>query len=104
MSKPLTVTIPHRLGRAEAKRRLTDGVARLQAQFAGQMSAVEHGWTGDRLDFKVSAMGQTVPGRIEVQDEAVRVDIELPWFLAALAEKVRKQVESHAGKMLENKP
>ena len=103
MTKPMTISIPHRLSRADAKQRLTDGVAKLQAQFAGQMSAVEHGWTGDRLDFKASAMGQSVPGRIEVFDGRVDVEINLPWFLSAIAGKVRKQVETHAGKLLEGK-
>ena len=104
MTKTMSISIPHRLTRVEAKRRLTDGIGRLQSQFAGQMGAVEHGWTGDRLTFKVSAMGQSVPGSLDVLDDGVKIEIELPWFLAAIADKVRKQVETHAGKMLEHKP
>lgn len=35
MTKPVTVTIPHELGRAEARKRIEDGIGRLGHQFEG---------------------------------------------------------------------
>ena len=34
MSEPLVVTIPHRLGKDEAARRIKDGIGRAKAEFA----------------------------------------------------------------------
>ena len=48
MSKPLTVTIPHSLGPAEARRRLDEGFARIAAQF-GQNAKLAKDWNGDRM-------------------------------------------------------
>ncbi len=98
--KTLDISIPHQLGRAEARRRVADGVEKATAQFAGSVGQVERAWTGDRLDFAVSALGQRVSGWLEVQDEAVQIQVLLPWLLAKLAERLRPQIESEARKVL----
>ena len=40
MSKPLTVTVPHALGAAEARRRLDEGFAQLTQQMPGRSLAM----------------------------------------------------------------
>ena len=49
MSKPVVVTVPHRLGREEAVRRLKSGFERAGSQFAGILSISQQDWQGDRL-------------------------------------------------------
>ncbi len=39
MSRPLVVTVPHNLGKEEARRRLQGGVGQLHAQFGDKISA-----------------------------------------------------------------
>ena len=48
MSQPLIVSIPHSLGRQEAKRRLDSGISRLRPELAGLVSSLDYSWEGDR--------------------------------------------------------
>lgn len=103
MSKPVVVTIPHQLGRQGAKNRLTTGLADARTQLSGKFASIEETWTDDRLDFRLVAMGQTVAGRIDVYEDSVRVEVDLPWMLAALANKVTGRIEKQGALMLEKK-
>lgn len=103
MSRPLTVTIPHSLGRAAARQRIEDGITQLRTTYAGQFSALEETWTGDRLDFRLTVLKQAISGNVEVADTAVTVSVILPIFLAMLAEKVKTVVQQRGQLMLEHK-
>ena len=102
-SKTITVSIPSRLGQAETKRRLEEGVRHLRTQYAGKIASVEETWTGDRMDFKVGALGQSLTGRLDVQPDSVKVEIDLPWLLAAFADKIKAEIEQRGRKLLERK-
>jgi hypothetical protein len=56
MSAPLIVSIPHRLGREEASRRLKAGLTRAAASIPVLQIEGER-WEGDRLFFRVRALG-----------------------------------------------
>jgi hypothetical protein len=104
MSQPLVVSIPHRLGRQEAKRRLDSGISRLRPELAGLISTLDYSWDQDRLNFSAMAMWQTITGAIEVLDDAVRIEIQLPWMMRLLADTVAKQVRGRSIAMLEKPP
>lgn len=100
MSTPMVVTIPHRLGRSEAHRRLEEGLGKVHEQLAAYTSSIEQSWTGDRLDFRVVAMAQTVTGRVDVMEDSVRVEVDLPWMLAMLAKRLTGKIEQTGAKLL----
>ena len=103
MSQPIVVSIPHRLGREEAARRLKSGLANVGSNF-GQLFAVqEQTWNGDHLDFRVSALGQFASGVIDVADDHVRLELTLPWLLAKLAETIAPAIRRQGTLMLEKK-
>jgi hypothetical protein len=104
MSQPLIVSIPHRLGREEAKRRLDSGVSRIGPELAGLVSTLDHSWEEDTLNFRAVAMWQTISGRIEVLDEAVRIEIDLPWMMRLIGDTIIKQVRGRGIAMLEKPP
>jgi hypothetical protein len=85
MATPITISIPHQLGRAEARRRIEAGFAKIIHQFPGRGGAYSECWEGDRLTFSVGAMGQTVSGVVNVHDAAVTMEIELPGVLGVIA-------------------
>jgi hypothetical protein len=60
MTTPLTVSIPHQLGRAEARRRIEAGFAKTLAGLPGGVGQCSQRWEGDRLVFSVAALGQTI--------------------------------------------
>lgn len=90
MSTPVSVTIPHQLGRAEARRRIVDGFGSIESQLqAGPMRmTLTERWEGDRLHFTGRSLGQTVRGHLDVMDEEVRVEVWLPRLLAGLADRL----------------
>lgn len=102
MSKPVVVAIPHELGRAEARRRIEEGVGRLVAQL-GTMGEVSQAWDGDILRFSVTTMGQAVSGLIDVAERQVRLEVMLPGFLAMIASKVKGRIQKEGQILLEDK-
>jgi hypothetical protein len=102
-SKTIDVSIPHQLGRAQAKSRLQNGAERLRAQFGGQTANVQETWTDDRCEFKFTAMGQSLTGRLDVEDAAIKLSVDLPWMLAMIADKIRGRIEQEGRKLLEKK-
>jgi len=103
MTKPLVIIVPHKLGRHEAISRLQGGMTQLRAQVAGKVATIEDEWTGNQGRFRVAAMGQTITARLDVMDESVRVEVELPWMLAAIADSLRDRIQHTGAKMLEKK-
>jgi putative polyhydroxyalkanoate system protein len=100
----LTMSIPHQLPRPEARQRVERLIADLKQQYGGTVGRLEERWTGDRLDFTISAMGISVPGHVDVEDQAVKVEVVLPLALAMLAGGVRQTIEQEGRKMLGNRP
>jgi hypothetical protein len=103
MNKTLKVSIPHHLSRAEAVRRLQNGFAGMKQQFAQNLAQVDDQWTGDHLDLKAVAFGQSVTARLDVRDTTVDVEVDLPWIFAMLAAKIKGQVAQAGTKLLEKK-
>jgi hypothetical protein len=103
MSKPLVISIPHRLGKQEALRRLRDGLGEAGASFRHLFSIDEQTWTGDHLQFRVSALGQSASGSIDVAEDYVKLEVFLPWLLAKLAETLQPLIRKEAVLLLEKK-
>jgi putative polyhydroxyalkanoate system protein len=93
MGKPIVVNIPHELGRAEARRRIDEGIGRLTSQL-GAVGEIKRTWTGDTLAFSLQAIGQAVTGTIDVQDHEVRLEIELPGIFAMVANKLKGRLRT----------
>jgi len=85
MSAPLIVSIPHRLGREEATRRLKAGLTRA-ATSVPVLKVDEETWQGDRMVFCVRALGQAASGHLDVADDHVRLEVTLPFLLQRFAE------------------
>lgn len=103
MAKPLVVSIPHNLGKAEATRRLHGGMMHLKAQFSDKIASIEESWAEDRMTFHLGAMGQTIAGHLDVMEDQVRVEVQLPWILSMVAEKAKGFIRKQGTLMLEKK-
>jgi hypothetical protein len=98
MSKPLVVSIPHRLGREEAARRLKIGLTRA-AQSMPVLKVDEERWEDDRMFFRVRALGQAAAGHLDVAEDHVRLEVMLPWLLQRFAEVAQAAIQ-HRGNLL----
>lgn len=102
MSAPLVVSIPHRLGREEALRRLKAGLTRAAASVP-VLKVDEERWEGDRMIFRVHALGQVAGGHIDVADDHVRLEVTLPWLLQRFAEVAQAVIKQRGNRLLTKK-
>jgi Putative polyhydroxyalkanoic acid system protein (PHA_gran_rgn) len=103
VSAPLSITIPHRLGREEAVRRLKAGLGHARTGSGGLIAIDQEVWSGDQLQFQMRAIGQTTSGMIEVLEDHVQVDVTLPWLLAKIAERLIPAIREQTTLLLEKK-
>ena len=99
MSAPLVVSIPHQLGREEATRRLKGGLARATSGIP-VLHVDEERWDGDRMDFRVRALGQVAAGHVDVADDHVRLEVTLPWLLQRFAEMTQVVIRKRGNLLL----
>jgi hypothetical protein len=101
MPRPVVVTIPHRLGKTEAKRRLQAGFHNVRSNVGESFMVLKDDWAGDHLDFQASLLGQSTTGTVDVAEDHVRLEVQLPWVLAMLADKAKALVKRQGQLMLE---
>ena len=101
MTRAITVSIPHELGKAEARRRIEQGFGRIEKQFGEGI--FEKAWAGDRLAFSVNFMGQAIRGSLDILEEAVRMEVLLPNLLGTIAGKLKGRLQKEGRLMLEKK-
>lgn len=102
MSAPIIVDLPHKLGAAEAKRRIAGNLGTL----AGRLPAgaqVSSEWQGDRLELDVGALGQRIDARLDVQEKLVRVTVLLPPALAFFGAAIEAGLRQSGGALLEDR-
>lgn len=97
---PLVVTVSHQLGRAEAKRRLENGLGYVRGQLAALASSVEYSWSEDRLNFSITAIRQCINGHIDIEDRLVRIELSLPLILRLLSKPIVNRIRSEGWRLL----
>jgi len=98
VSAPLIISIPHRLGREEAMRRLKAGLTRAAASVP-VLKVDEERWEDNRMIFRIRALGQAASGHLDVADDHVRLEVTLPWLLQRFAEVAQVAIQNR-GKLL----
>ncbi len=99
MSAPLVVSIPHRLGREEALRRLKTGLSRAATSIP-VLKVDEERWDGDHMFFRVRALGQAASGHLDVGDDHVRIEVTLPWLLQRFAQMAQAVIRERGTLLL----
>lgn len=104
MARPVTVTIPHKLSKAEARARVEGGVGQFKAQMAAAgLAQMQDDWAGDRLNFHARMLGQSITGRVDVREDDLRIEVDLPAFLAGFADKIAAKLTTQGRLLLEKK-
>ena len=102
MSQPLVVTIPHRLGKEEAVRRLQAGLGKREPNF-GQLLQCRRKSGPAITSVPRQRARPSRSGTIDVADDQVRLEVMLPWLLAKIAEKITPAIRKEGTLMLEKK-
>jgi hypothetical protein len=93
MANPITVDVPHQLGKAAVRARLDGGIDKISG-------STDQRWEGDTLHFTVQAMGQTIVSAVTVFETNVHAVVDLPGILGLFASKVQDMIRKEAPKLL----
>jgi len=102
MSDTVTVIVGHRLGTAEAARRIREGLGRTRGQLGPMIAVEQESWEGDTVRFGMRALGQQAAATIEVLEEALRIEVSLPWLLAKAATRLLPILRKETTVLLED--
>jgi len=67
------------------------------------LTVEEETWSGNRMNFRVRALGQAASGTVQVEDSSVRLELTLPWLLHKFAQTVQQTVQGRGRILLEKK-
>jgi putative polyhydroxyalkanoate system protein len=87
----ITVERSHSLGKDKAREK-----AEVMLQKLSDKYGIAHEWDGDT----VALEGKGAKGTVDVEDDVVRVNIELNFFLSAMSGSIRSEVEKQLDKVL----
>ena len=94
------IQVPHKLGKAEAKRRMQARIGELGSHIPGA-AQVRSSWTSeDVMALEVEAMGQKVSATMKVEDTAIQVALTLPMMLSFASGAIEAAVRSKGSDLL----
>ena len=97
----MRVALPHSLPREELRRRFHSRSDELASLFPAGMANVTQEWRDeDHLDMVITAMGQRVVGLVELQDQSVVVNVDLPPALAFVERMIEGAIRDKTQKLL----
>lgn len=100
MAKPIVVSISHALGALEAQKRINAGLDKARADFSAVFSSVNVVWKANHADIAVTAVKQDVLAGVDVFDDLVRIEVQLPWYFAPLQAKIADLLERRGAETL----
>ena len=96
MSRSIVMTFPHELGVAEAKRRISERFDLMKREYVDKVGRADMTWVGDVAHLRVAALGQNATAEIDIKRADIRIEVHLPWLLAAMANKVEGLLKANA--------
>lgn len=98
----MRVTLKHDLGKEEVRRRMRERAHEIAGYFPAGMATVETEWPSDDvMALTVTAVGQKIDGAVEVEEDHVVIEMNLPAMLGFLRGTLEHAVRNHGAKLLE---
>ena len=97
----MRVAVPHSLDRAEVRRRLDTRRGDMADFVPGGIAQIETSWQSeDRMLMVIRAMGQELMGHVDVEDNQVVFEIDLPPALGFVEPMISGTLEDKGRKLL----
>ena len=96
----LNINIPHNLSKEEALSRIKGLLQQVKVEQANIVSNVQENWQGDQGTFSFSAMGFDLSGLIDVKDDGIDINAELPFALSLFRGKIKEVINEKAKQLL----
>jgi hypothetical protein len=99
MSK-LSLNIPHSQSQEEALSRIKQLLSRLQEEQKGTVTNVQENWDGPNGNFSFSAKGFNITGAIQVKDNEVHLESDLPFAVSLFKGQIASMITEKANTLL----
>lgn len=100
MTKSIVVSVPHALSQDEARRRIALELDQLKAAYVDKFAHSEVRWSSYAAEVRIVALAQEITAHLNVGTDCVRVEVFLPWILAALTGGIQEKLTTVARKTL----
>lgn len=100
MGKDFVVTVPHKLSKEDALRRIMTLVADLKAQYGNQVGNVIEEWNDNRCDFSMKMKMFKIAGSILVEESSVEIRGTMPPGTGRFEGKAKGLIEDGAKRLL----
>ena len=96
----IKLSVPHKLGADEAKKRIQNLISETRRQFGHNASDVKESWKENHGEFSFRAMGFAVSGTLQVQPSTAELEIHLPFAALPLKGRVEREITQKANELL----
>ena len=96
----LNIEVPHQLSKEEALSRVKNLLADLRKEQGHLVSDVKEEWKGEKGKFQFSAKGFDLSGIIQVNDNSVNIDADLPFALSFFKGMIKNVIQERAETLL----
>ena len=96
----MSMQIPHALGRDDALGRVKGMLGDLKEQYGDKITDLSEEWNGDTGRFSFNAMGFNLAGHLQVTDQEVKVDGNLPWAAKPFQGTIEATIQERTERLL----
>lgn len=97
----MRVTLPHDLSKDEVRRRMHAHADEIVGFFPAGIAKVTTDWPNeDRMAITAEVVGYTIPGGVDVRDNEVVIEMQLPAMLGLMRSPLEYAVRKEAGRLL----
>ncbi|PZO70074.1 MAG: hypothetical protein DI636_06210 [Pelagerythrobacter marensis] len=97
----MRVPIPHNLDKDTVRERMRTRSHKIADNIPGGMADVQTSWpTEDRMAMVINAMGQVVRGHVDIEDNQVVFQVDLPPALSFVEPMLRGAIEQQGQKLI----
>lgn len=97
----MRVTLPHDLTKDEVRRRMRAHADEIAGFFPPGIARVTTAWSSeDRMDITAEVVGQVIPGGVDVRDNEVVIEMDLPMILSLMRGPLEHAVKKEGGRLL----
>lgn len=97
----MRMEFPHTLGREEVRRRVREHEGEIAQIAPPGMADVTTSWPSeDQLALSITAMGKTIEGRMDIGDDNLAFEFDLPMVMGFVGPMLRSAIEPKVAKLL----
>lgn len=97
----VNISMPHRLGREEATRRLKEKHAEIKSKHTYTVTDLTETWTSpDSMDFAFKVYGFSLTGNVESKDDSVDIAVDLPVAAMIVKGTIESEIKKELGQVL----